>query len=617
VAISRSVFNREVAPSLLEGDRFNGPSTRFVWGHSESGVTVVAGPAEGRYCDLALAYGLTVAGGRELRLVLPERQAGATLHRLAWLTPPGGVRVETHARNGRLLKPRRIPSRAEALKAYLSLVTAAHHKKDGLETEFRQATVPHHLRYRSAWVAPLVDAVAAREEIDPAHLKGERAWHCRGQKLLRLTRTSAGVRVEAGIMRDDLKCQFEITGPLTQDEFELARRHVEDGVARRLGDDPDFHKPDEHWLQAVLRRNAHLVGLEARVLREVPAWRRRGALDLRARSAWGRGYIDLLGVDPHGNVQVVETKLATYDDPMFILQGLDYLMYCEAYRKPITRRLDVREDAPIGIKYVVGAPDGRQLRMSRFAPAQLCALPSDLAYEVLTLTDWFHRPRRPAEARVAVASDEAVLQLSKASSKPAATASGGGGWSRAEIDRAVSELPLGIDRTLVEHLLEQADDRGATFIGGTGAAPSAGLYYPVAGKSRSVWSLYVRDDGPTLRINLGPVRQASPTRAEAATAVLCKAPALASLFSSAAPTTKTWLEIPLREVLQSDEGADRTIRQALDLMIDATHHEAACAAISLDLPQAGSAQGHARTSGVGMLLGRPPIKGLSGARIGV
>jgi hypothetical protein len=414
--VDREEFNATVAPRLAEaagvkGAPQEGVSHRFAWIDDGRRLTVVAGPGEGRYCDLALAYGLGEAGKRKLRLILPEEQAGATLHRLAWLDGHARVEVLTYASLDAVPERRRIPTRSEILKQYQVLA-----KNGDLEAEFRRATVPLHLRERATWVASLVDWVASRDDLDPAHRRGERAWHYRGQKVLSLTRVSKprpGVRVRAGIQREDLQAEFVVDGPLDPARLREAQDAIERGISLRRTQGEEFHRPDEHWLQAVLRRNAHLVGLEMRALREVPAWRRAGSLDAEDRKGWGRGYIDLLGIDAHGTVQVVETKLASNNDPLFILQGIDYLAYCEAYREPITRRLDVDPRAPFGLAYVIGARRSTELKLSRFAPAQLSALAPDVAYQVTSLTGWFHSPRRVKEAETRDLDESGVRSLAK------------------------------------------------------------------------------------------------------------------------------------------------------------------------------------------------------------
>lgn len=79
---------------------------------------------------------------------------------------------------------------------------------------------------------------------------------------------------------------------------------------------------------------------------------------------------------------------------------------------------------------------------------------------------------------------------------------------------ALQQLPEAPPRETVEALWAHAEQHGAAFKGGTGIAPSAGFYYAVAGKRPSVWSLYVKEAGPVVTVNLGSIAGASMERAE-------------------------------------------------------------------------------------------------------
>ena len=82
----------------------------------------------------------------------------------------------------------------------------------------------------------------------------------------------------------------------------------------------------------MLRRDPSLVGVESPALREVPAWRPAGAVD-----SFGRGFIDLLGLDGHGDIRIVEAKLAKSSDDMTLMQGIDYHVWAHAYRDALQR----------------------------------------------------------------------------------------------------------------------------------------------------------------------------------------------------------------------------------------------------------------------------------------
>jgi hypothetical protein len=93
-----------------------------------------------------------------------------------------------------------------------------------------------------------------------------------------------------------------------------------------------------------------IVGVEQPALRELPAWRPRDTVQ-----EWGRGYIDLLGLDGHGDIRIVETKLADNADDLLVLQGLDYFVWAKAYEHALRTRLGAAKNARLELHYVLGA----------------------------------------------------------------------------------------------------------------------------------------------------------------------------------------------------------------------------------------------------------------------
>jgi len=67
----------------------------------------------------------------------------------------------------------------------------------------------------------------------------------------------------------------------------------------------------------------------------------------------GRGYIDLLGVDGHGDIRIVETKLASNTDDLLICQGLDYYIWALAYRRILIDRLGAADRAKFRVRCAV------------------------------------------------------------------------------------------------------------------------------------------------------------------------------------------------------------------------------------------------------------------------
>lgn len=396
----RAQFNAERATQLARAsgtraEMGEGPGERFTYFHDDQELTLVAGPQEGRDCDLALPYGLHARQDRRLRLVIPRQQSGATLLRVPWLRM-GLVEVWTFE-DGNEPQKEKLSSPAATLDQFACWIDDSKPKDEVREEEFRKASVPFHLGKRAKLVAPLVDRIAERGDLDPGHRKDYRAWHYCGQKVLEISGMQGGLRVRAGILNEEGGQTWEVTDVLTNPEVTLILGKLEDGIRARTEPSSKYSNPDEHWLQSVLGRQPRAVGIEGRALREVPAWRRAGAYEPAPRKgAWGRGYMDLLGVDAHGTIQIVETKLAANDDPLFVLQGIDYLAYCEAYRRPITRRLDVRAKAPMAIRYVVGTHGRKKATINRFAAATRDALSDAVRFSFLGLTNW---KREPSEGR--------------------------------------------------------------------------------------------------------------------------------------------------------------------------------------------------------------------------
>lgn len=79
-------------------------------------------------------------------------------------------------------------------------------------------------------------------------------------------------------------------------------------------------------------------------------------------------------------------------------------------------------------------------------------------------------------------------------------------WSRQDIETALDEHPDPATRDAVRALLTHADAHDVQFLGGIGTARSAGLYYWVKGKRKSLWSLYLSEERPSITVNFASVR---------------------------------------------------------------------------------------------------------------
>jgi len=164
------------------------------------------------------------------------------------------------------------------------------------------------------------------------------------------------------------------------------QRRVEEGIRARLDPEGEYHRPDEHWLQAVIRRHPAHVGVEQPALRELPAWRPHGGA-----VPWGRGFIDLVGTDGRGDIRVIETKLAANPDALFFLQGLDYYVFACAYREVLLDWLNAAPKADLVLHYVLGAsPKKKVARPSPYTRAHAHAL--DIPWRFQEVYDWFDPP---------------------------------------------------------------------------------------------------------------------------------------------------------------------------------------------------------------------------------
>lgn len=237
----------------------------------------------------------------------------------------------------------------------------------------------------------LVDWATAHALLDPGHRRSERAWHCMGQKVLSLRPTKdGGLDVRAGIHYSkpaEAPAPFHVAkgSQLLEAERKAVASQVEQGIQERLHGSKHHH-PDEHYLQAVIRRAPDLVGVEQPALREVPAWRPKGT-----PGAWGRGYIDLVGLDGAGDIRLVETKLAKNKDELLILQGLDYFIWSRVYDVPLRARLSSGKGADVVIDYVVAVtPGSTAVELSPYARKQAEAL--DVPWRFRFVADWFHNP---------------------------------------------------------------------------------------------------------------------------------------------------------------------------------------------------------------------------------
>ncbi|MDP8975664.1 MAG: PD-(D/E)XK nuclease family protein [Actinomycetota bacterium] len=358
--------------------------------------TIIALPQAAREFSLCLPRGLQRAGDRKLRLVLPSSEAGPAMVWSAYLRKDRRPEIWPHE-DWTNAEPAELPSRAAveaALVTHARDRTKLNDDRAAVEAELRKSSQPLHLGpAKGRLLHNLVEWVARHQDLDAAHRQGYRAWQYRGQKVLQLTSAGAGVKVVAGINGEELVVEDRLTPAETADLIDRVEAGIE---ARRSG---QYQKPDEAWLQSFIGRAPHKVGIEGRAFREVPAWRRKGPLDATGTKAWGRGYVDLLGVDAHGVARIIETKLPSNSDaPGLGFQAIDYLAYCCAYRDALCRRLDVSPKATFAIRYVLGQEGPKTPHLHGAAVATMEAL-EDIEYDVQGLAGWYIEPGKEARGR--------------------------------------------------------------------------------------------------------------------------------------------------------------------------------------------------------------------------
>ena len=393
----RELFNTEVAPQLAEqvrprvtsrwtGHRSLTKSARFAYFADEQRLVIIAGDQEKGAVEHAFAYGLGYREHRQLVLVLPRNYSFATLQRAPWFMDRARPEIWLHDSRSAQREP--LPSKAGTIGELSKRL------KDGQSPskELVDAATPGHLGTRSAAVHDLVEWATKHPQLDPSHRRSVRAWQCVGQRVLSIKRTGAGLCITAGIHYSKPAPEpvtVDKHGNLSRDQVEV-QRQVEEGIRTRLEGPKPIHRRDEHWLQAVIRRDPTLVGVEQPALRELPAWRPR---DNQTR--WGRGFIDLIGVDGHGDVRIVETKLSDNPDDMLILQGLDYYIWAQAYRQVLIDRLGASAKAATEIHYVIGDTKDGAVKLSPFTAAQVQGLSDDVAWRFQTVHDWYRAPGEP------------------------------------------------------------------------------------------------------------------------------------------------------------------------------------------------------------------------------
>ena len=199
------------------------------------------------------------------------------------------------------------------------------------------------------WLAPLQD-LAVYPYLVSADRKNFRVRHCLGRQLIKVQKVkasgslllTAGVDYSKPTPEHPTELQLTLNGPLNGENFEEVKKNVYRGMIDRYeGHDKDKHI--EHRLQSAMkgRPDCFIPTPRSRVEREFPALRPTGRL----------AFLDFLYVGSDNRLHIVETKIG--DDPMLVVQGLDYWLWANANLDQLRRHFDEPEITGVAIDYVV------------------------------------------------------------------------------------------------------------------------------------------------------------------------------------------------------------------------------------------------------------------------
>jgi hypothetical protein len=307
-----------------------------------------------------------------------------------------------------------------------------------------------------------------------------------------------------------------------------------------------------------------------------------GTFTVRELAVPGAGFIDLVCIDETGSLTIVECKLAGNSQSrrevvgqIFSyasgLAGMSYEDFASRFAARTTRSL--QEAARAAASGALDEPAFRAgledaLRTGRF---QLVVAVDEITPELKSIIEYLNEHLSDSVALVALelgylrVGEEKFLvpatygaEIADRSEGPKQKA-----WTAEDVRAAVEALAAGAPRELVEELLDHASRHAATFKGGVGNAPSAGFYYAVDEGRPSVWSLYVRDPGPVVAVNLGSINRVSEGAADRALAALRSSPAIASKLAGVDEPRSRYPEFPLAELIAEDASVASAITEAV------------------------------------------------------
>lgn len=345
-----------------------GWTKRAVWYGDESILTAVVSAVEGKHAQEVLAHALSYAGKRRLNLVLPESLSGSTETRIPWLSHE----IDVYRHDGSDASRARPVTKAQAIARAGDFETSP---------PLYTGDVPPLVRQLERWAS-------SNPDLEPAHRAKTRGWSHRGQRVLEISGRGRATRIKAGI---DAKADPVVPvkgSDLTSEGLTALQRAVAAGMSH--AERGTYQTAEEHHLQARLAQHPYALGLEHPLLREVPAFRPGSDLD-----QIGRAFIDLVGLDGHGDVVVVETKLV--GDHMIVLQGLDYWLWAMNNKSWLITRLNASPHAELRLLFAVAGKKGGRPSLSMHARTLLKRLDPEIDAATVLIDEWTD-PRTPIVA---------------------------------------------------------------------------------------------------------------------------------------------------------------------------------------------------------------------------
>lgn len=316
-------------------------------------LVVVAGPhpgaAQDRDADHAVAYGLAHADGRPFVAVLPANASHPTLTRAPWIKDFQVLTYDLEAVSEKsdysslfCCPPR---AREQVLEMYGSpAYSEAQHIGDDHLDRFLKTTE------RARWVERLTRWAEEDPDLQAAHRQSYLAWQCRGRMVLKIAKTKGGLRVTAGVhySGEAKPKEYPVNGLIEPAAAHRLIAAASLAAADKLEGIDKGHQ--EHQLQAALADDGLHEKLGVRhPRREYPAFR-----PTNNPGSPARAYIDFLGSDERGRLHVIETKIG--NDPMLVLQGLDYWIWATANAAKLQANFQLSESPKVILDFVAAAP---------------------------------------------------------------------------------------------------------------------------------------------------------------------------------------------------------------------------------------------------------------------